>query len=379
MAPISSRSSTAPISRVHAALPSISPAVSVTFFLLVFSLLACGQGEGGGREEAGASVSDSGTLQAAGVFVPGSSEVAFQLPERDLFPEGIARDPLNGDLFLGSLRKSKIIRITEEGVVDTLVGRDELGQGGILGMKVDQDRRILWANYHQSAGQLGADPSIPFQTGIYQIDLETGRIMEKHSVEKEEENHLLNDIALASDGTVYITSYSKGTLYRIPAETRELEEWLPMPEGVYTNGIAMGPDERFLFVAGNADIYRVEIETGETVQLAIPEGEAVYYGDGLYFHQGALVMIASWRGEDGLIHYRVERILLSRQMDTIEEIQILEEDHPLFAFPTTGVFADGWFHYIATAQFDKVDESGTVAPWEEMSDIYILRVPVPEG
>jgi len=61
-------------------------------------------------------------------------------------------------------------------------------------------------------------------------------------VEKAEETHLLDDIALASDGIVYLTSYSKGTLYRIPAETGELEEWLPMPEGVYTKGIAMGPD-----------------------------------------------------------------------------------------------------------------------------------------
>ena len=40
--------------------------------------------------------------------------------------------------------------------------------------------------------------------------------------------------------------------------------------------------------------------------------------------------------------------------------------------------ADGWFYYIASAQFDKVSPEGSVAAWEELSDIFILRVALPD-
>jgi sugar lactone lactonase YvrE len=335
----------------------------LAFCLLCVLCSSCGPG------------SDAGPSTDAWSASP--SQVAFQLDERDLFPEGMAYDPVTERFFMGSLRKSKIISISMDGVVDTLASAGELGQGGILGMKVDPERRILWANFHQAAEQLGADPSEPYRTGIHKIDLDSGSLIKSYSIEKADENFLLNDIALAQDGSVFMTSYSGGTLYRILAETDELEAWLPMPVDVFTNGIDMGPDGKFLFVVGDADIYRVEIETREMVRLEVPEGEFVGYGDGMYFHDGGLVVIASHR-EGEVLHYRVMRLRLSDELTSVTEIQLLDQDHPLFAYPTTGALVDGWFYYIATAQFDKIGQDGNVAPWDELSDIYVLRVEVGE-
>ncbi len=353
--------------------------VLVCSVLPLLSLVACGSPRG----DAEASSTGAAGAPSSAVASPASpganpSEVAFRLPERDLFPEGMAWDPVTGDFFLGSLRKSKIIRISGDGIVDTLAGMAELGQGGILGMKVDADRRILWANFHQSGEQLGADLSSPFRTGIHKIDLSTGRLLRSYSIEKEEENHLFNDIALASDGTVYLTSYSRGTLYRIGALADSLEEWLPMPEGVYTNGIAMGPDGRFLFVVGNDSVYRVEIETRELAPLDVPEGAYVGFGDGIYFHDGGLIIIAAY-GEQGRRDYRVSRLALSEDRTAIESLRVLDQDHPLYGYPTTGAPVDGWFYYIANAQFDKVTGDGTVAPWGQLSDIHLLRVRLDGG
>jgi len=304
------------------------------------------------------------------------SQVAFQLEERDLFPEGIAYDPVTERFFLGSLLKSKIISVSMSGEVDTLLDMEQLGLGGILGMVVNPRERVLWAAFHQAADQVGADTTVGFRTGIHKIDLEDGRLIRSYSVEKTEENHLFNDIALAADGTIYITSFATGTLYRISSESDELEEWLPMPEGVSTNGIAMGPDGRFLLVVGSDQIYRVEIETGETVQLGVPEGEFLGSGDGLYFHDGGLVVLAIHMENDEY-HHRVLRLHLSDDQTAVTRVQILDQDHPLYAFPTTGALVDGWLYYIATAQFDKLDGEGNVAPWDELSDIYILKVEVP--
>lgn len=71
---------------------------------------------------------------------------------------------------------------------------------------------------------------------------------------------------------------------------------------------------------------------------------------------------------------RVIKLYLSEGLDRITAIDVLEQDHPLYSNPTTGAIADDWFYYIATAQFEKFDEDGNLAPWEELSDTYILRL-----
>ena len=74
----------------------------------------------------------------------GSSEIAFRLPERDLFPEGIAHDSVSGTFFLSSLYKRKIVAIDSTGSARDFTGegQDSLWCG--LGMKVDARRRRLW-------------------------------------------------------------------------------------------------------------------------------------------------------------------------------------------------------------------------------------------
>src|SRR5206468_6386822 len=79
-----------------------------------------------------------------------TSPEAFRGPELDLIPEGLAHDAVTGDFFLGSLFKSKIVRIagSVEGSAPTRIrdfaasGQDGLWE--VLGMKVDAKRRLLW-------------------------------------------------------------------------------------------------------------------------------------------------------------------------------------------------------------------------------------------
>ena len=56
-----------------------------------------------------------------------------------------------------------------------------------------------------------------------------------------------------------------------------------------------------------------------------------------------------------------------------EAIQ-LDRDHPLYAIPTTGALVGDELYYIATAQFDTIDEDGDLAPWEDLSDTIILKL-----
>lgn len=335
--------------------------VSWLTLLLLSAALGCGT-----ERDADPAVSDDGTHR---------SQVAFQLPERDLIPEGICYDHVSGFFYLGSIQKNKILRISRDGAVDTFVPPNTGGLGGVIGMRVDAARRLLWANSDDGEEVEGAESGEPLETGIFKFNADDGTLIKKYVVEKEDKDHLFNDVAIARDGTVFITSFSKGMIYRIDSERDELEEYLQMPADIWNNGIDLSPDERFLFVVGNENIYRVEVETRELLELPIPAGDHVGYGDGLYFHDGSLIAITSWRTNDELEN-RVVRLLLSDGMDAITRIEVLDENHPLYSSPTTGAIVDDWFYYIATAQFGKFDEEGNLAPWDELSDTYILKLQI---
>jgi len=307
--------------------------------------------------------------------LPGRSEVAFRLPERDLIPEGICYDPEDDVFYLGSMRKSKILRISRAGNVEVFVAPTEGEDRGYLGMRIDPDRRVLWANWHQEAKPGEQQPVRPLWTGISKFDLEDGSLISEYKVEKTEKNHLFNDVAVARDGTVFFTSFSYGTIYTIDPVRDEIEEFLRMPEGLYNNGIDITPDGRYLFVAGSDKVFRVDLETKELRELPSPEGGVLGWGDGLYFHDGCLLAITVHREGEQLVD-RVIRLRLSETLDRIDAIEVLDRDHPLYSNPTTGAIADGWFYYIATAQFEKFDEEGRLAPWDELSDTYILKLPL---
>ena len=201
----------------------------------------------------------------------------------------------------------------------------------------------------------------------------TDGLIREYVVEKTDENHLFNDVAIAHDGTVYFTSFAYGMIYTIDSVTDEIEEFLRMPEEVWNNGIDITPDDKYLFVVGSDRIFRVELETKELLELPSPEGEIVGWGDGLYFNDGNLLAITGHREGEHIVN-RVVRLRLSEALDRITEIEVLDQDHPLYSNPTTGAIADGWFYYIATAQFEKFDEDGNLAPWDELSDTYILKL-----
>ena len=303
----------------------------------------------------------------------GLSEIAFQLPERDLIPEGICYDPEEDVFYLGSIRKSKILKISRKGEVEVFVPPVEGQDRGYLGMKIDLNRRVLWVNWHQDLKPNDPNPERQLWTGISKFDLESGQLIREYLIEKTEKNHLFNDVAIAQDGTVYFTSFAYGMIYTIDSVEDEIEEFLPMPEGVWNNGIDITPDDTYLFVVGSDRIFRVDVVTKEILELPSPEDEIVGWGDGLYFNDGHLVAITGHREGEQIVN-RVVKLNLSEGLDRITAIDVLDQDHPLYSNPTTGAIADDWFYYIATAQFEKFDEDGNLAPWEELSDTYILKL-----
>jgi len=100
------------------------------------------------------------------------SATAFLIRERDLFPEGIAYDPVEETFYLSS-GKRKIVTAHFDGSAKDFKSSGQDGLGETLGMKVDAKRRILWvvSDHFVPSGHSDRD-----RQGLFQYDLTTGAL-----------------------------------------------------------------------------------------------------------------------------------------------------------------------------------------------------------
>jgi len=73
------------------------------------------------------------------------ARVAFTVPEKDLFPEGLAVDWPKGVFYMGSMHRKKIIRITAAGEISDFVKPGLYGLMPVGGVKVDPADHSVWA------------------------------------------------------------------------------------------------------------------------------------------------------------------------------------------------------------------------------------------
>lgn len=98
----------------------------------------------------------------------------------------------------------------------------------------------------------------------------------------------LNDLAIAPDGTLYVTDSMGGTLFR-----KKPDEAALLPFGTAgalrgANGIALGADG-MLYVGVSTGIVRIDIATGQPTKLLQPDTVVTGGMDGLYWYNGDLL------------------------------------------------------------------------------------------
>ncbi|HEX8355247.1 MAG TPA: hypothetical protein VF611_20245 [Pyrinomonadaceae bacterium] len=295
----------------------------------------------------------------------GVSRPAFTLAEKDLIPEGIAYDPADKVFYVGSIHKRKVVRVDGRGAAVDFTAEGQDGLWGVLGLRVDPARRLLWVN--SVAGPEAGEAR--GSSGVFKYDLRSGRLVRKYVLGNRPQTHLLNDVALNSRGDAFITDSEAGAVHVIRSGRDELETFVAPGRFVYPNGITISPDGRRLYVADFASgLSTVDASTGIVDALPSPEGVTVHGSDGLYFHRGSLVAIQNLRGPG-----RVVRLFLNRGGDRVERARVVEAFNPLFDTPTTGALVGGELFYIANSQLTKLNDAGVIPPGTPLGEVRVLR------
>ncbi|MCP4151322.1 MAG: SMP-30/gluconolactonase/LRE family protein, partial [bacterium] len=219
-----------------------------------------------------------------------NSSGAFVLKERDLFPEGIAYDPGEKAFFLSSAVKCKIVKIDRNGKCSDFTRSRQDGLLPTYGMRVDPQRRVLWVCSDFAYPRANIKKELFGTSGVFKYNLDTGKLIKKYMLPQKEE-HMLNDVALAPDGTVYFSDSHVPGVYRIDSKTDKIKLFASLSNYGYPNGITYSPDTRKLYVSCSYYVVVVDVETGKVSELAHPENMYATGFDGLYYYKGSLLGI----------------------------------------------------------------------------------------
>ena len=297
------------------------------------------------------------------------STIAFTLKEKDLLPENLAYDPRTGDFLVGSTRLGEIVRVEPRCREWDLVAARAQGLWMVIGMKADAERRVLWVASSDGGNLVGHRHVNGNAAGLFKFDLDTGELLARYLLDEPGVVHFLNDLVLAPDGDVYVTHmFDASQVWRLDAKTGTFAPFYRGDARFHDpNGITITPDGKRLYVADDLGISAIDIAERTRKPVEAPKGVKLNGADGLYLYGHSLVFI-----QPDL--KRVSRCQLDEGGLRVTSCEVLEQDHPLFDHPTTGVIVGNALYYIANSQFDSIGADGSLPPLDRLYQPVVLKL-----
>ena len=226
---------------------------------------------------------------------------------------------------------------------------------GVMGLALDAPRRVLWA---ASSGMPQAKDLPPDRKGraaLLKIDLRSGKVLQRYPAPADRER-AFGDVAVAPDGTVYVSDATAGEIWRLPAGGSTLE--LLVAAGVLGSpqGLVLSPDGRRMIVADySSGLHVVDLGSGAVSRLPVPANTSLVGTDGVLRHGGDLVAI-----QNGVTPQRVLRLTMDPGFGRVERWAPIAANLPQLSEPTTGTIQDGALVFVARSQWTDFREDGAL-------------------
>lgn len=260
-------------------------------------------------------------------------------------PEAIAFDPIGGHLLVGAMREPKVFTVMPDGTMTPLVDDPDLVS--VIGMEVDTQRNRLLVCNSDLAALNGARGQA--KLGIYALDTgdRVAMVELTGALPFGAENFFPNDVAVADDGTAYITDSAARLIY-VVSPTLEVSAIAPSRflnyPVFFLNGIVTHPDG-YLLVGEmrQGQLLKISLDGSEQAQqVRLPE--TLVGVDGI-----------TWRGPDELVTVSNEtnRVSILRSQDNWISAEIVAQT-TLDKMASTAAVVHGEVH-VLHPHFDAKD------------------------
>ena len=183
------------------------------------------------------------------------------------FPESVT-STRDGTLYVGSFNLGGVLKIAPDGKTEQLVKPGADGSRSTLGVLADERSGTLFVCSNDISGFGVAGPTETKGAWLKTFDLKNGA--SKGSFALSDPKSLCNDIAVASDGTAYITDSFAPIVYSLKPGGASLEIWVTSPslapakDGVGLDGIAIGADGNlYVNTYIPAKLFRISAKDGK--------------------------------------------------------------------------------------------------------------------
>jgi len=303
---------------------------------------------------------------AANLFPQGRGEIEFSLPGMTGVIEGIAWREKTDEFFFGDAH-NRCVWVRGAAAKDDKTGARPLRRftpegeelWSVLGLIVDEERGVLWAATSAVPAMAGFVQSMDGTAGLAEIDLVTGAVRRVIPVERkagDRYSHVLGDLALGPDGSVYLPDSGGPIVWRLAPGANALAAWVESAEFLSLQGAVVAADAGALFVADHANgLLRVDLGSREVRRIESPENTTLIGIDGLVrAPNGDLIAI-----QNGLRPNRVLRVALGAGGDIATSVTVLESAHMTMAAPALGCIANGGhLFFVGNAGWSRFDEAG---------------------
>lgn len=271
--------------------------------------------------------------------------------------EGIAWDAATKRLFIGT-------------VVDgRLAYRDQAGQwhevplgfprGSLFGMAVDSARRLLWIATG-SVEQTAIDGAR--MAGLIAVDLDSLRVVRRVPLAPDSKG-AAGDLAIAADGTVYVSNPVSGAVHRCLPGCTVLEDWLPAGSWKSPQGLVLLDQGRRLYLADySTGLWAIDTRTREFRQLETREPTMLEGIDGLLAGPGgSLVAI-----QNGTAPRRILKLYRTRDHWTgpFSSRHVLADTRAVVApeagEPTLGTLDGARMLFVMDGQWERYGPGGVI-------------------
>lgn len=285
----------------------------------------------------------------------GRGQVYFELPAMTGIIEGIAYRRATGDFFFGDVRRRCVWLRRPDGSVRQFPPADARLLG-VFGLAVDESRGSLWAATTAVAEMEGYRPADRNRAALVEFALADGRVRHAVALPSDGAGHVLGDLAVAADGTVYATDSLAPVVWCLPPGSSQLQRWLESEEFASLQGIAVTPDGKALLVSdyGNG-LFVIDRATRAIRLLTCPPDTTLSGIDGLALvSDGSVVAV-----QNGTEPRRVVRLWIDPVMRSVARLDVLERGHHAMDDPTLGRLVDERFVFVGSSGWDRFASGGS--------------------
>jgi len=283
--------------------------------------------------------------------------------------EAVLWDAARGRWLVSQVAGRTVLSVDGSGAVEPFLdaGTDA---GGVLGLAWSPGASRLWAATASLPPAVAGAPdgaSTP-PPALLRIDPATGRVTARFEVPGGPEA-APGDLAVASDGTVFVSDSTRGALLVLRGGNGEVQTLLAPGTVGSPQGLVVSPDGRTVVVTDYpSGLWRVDATSGAAVRLPTPEGASLIGIDGLILDGRRIYAI-----QNGVAPQRLLRIDLNADWTAIDGIEVLAANLPEIDEPTTGIVLDGDLVFVARSQWSDFDGEGRPRT-QDMAPARIMRL-----